>query len=114
MDPGLSQQIPEQTNVYNVPGMFIFLHGAAPTTGSLQCALPTAESGCLIVNRDFATTVPGVCAIGDVICDHLKQAVVVAAERCIAALAAEKLLRERQRVAVDYRKSPVAREGTRS
>jgi len=84
-------------------GAFLLLHGAAPTTSFLLGSLETRESGCLVVDREFQTSVRGVYAVGDVICEHMKQAVASAAEGCIAAFAAEKLLRGRAHAVVDYR-----------
>lgn len=93
---------PEQ--VVPVNGAFIYLQGNKPITDFLQGQLPTSETGCLIVDREFRTALPGVFAVGDVLCNHVKQAVVAAAEGAIAAMVAEKELRGRKQLAVDWAK----------
>ncbi|WP_299027068.1 FAD-dependent oxidoreductase [uncultured Thermanaerothrix sp.] len=93
---------PEQT--LPVSGAFIYLQGGQPITDFLQGQLPLSETGCLIVDREFQTAIPGVFAVGDVLCNHVKQAVVAAAEGAIAAMAVEKRLRGREKLAVDWSK----------
>ncbi len=93
---------PEQ--VVPVSGAFIYLQGNKPITDFLQGQLPTSETGCLVVDREFRTALPGVFAVGDVLCNHVKQAVVAAAEGAIAAMVAEKELRGRKQLAVDWAK----------
>ncbi|MBI3076578.1 MAG: FAD-dependent oxidoreductase [Deltaproteobacteria bacterium] len=82
-----------------VSGVFIFLQGNAPSTEFLQGALETRESGCLVVDHNRMTSIPGVFAIGDVTCDQLKQAVVAAAEGAIAAMSADRYLNKLARAA---------------
>jgi thioredoxin reductase (NADPH) len=66
--------------------------------------VPTTEAGCLIVNREtYETQVPGVFAIGDLLCTEIKQAVIAASEGCQAAIHAEKLLRGRQKAVRDWK-----------
>ncbi|MDW8325401.1 MAG: FAD-dependent oxidoreductase [Anaerolineales bacterium] len=93
---------PEQ--VLPVSGVFIYLQGNRPITDFLQGQLPTSETGCLIVDHEFRTAIPGVYAIGDVLCNHVKQAVVAAAEGAVAAMAVEKELHGRKQLAVDWSK----------
>ncbi len=93
---------PEQ--VVPVNGAFIYLQGNKPITDFLQGQLPTSETGCLIVDREFRTALPGVFAVGDVLCNHVKQAVVAAAEGAVAAMVAEKELHGRRQLAVDWAK----------
>lgn len=93
---------PEQ--VLPVSGVFIYLQGNRPITDFLQGQLPTSDMGCLIVDREFQTSLPNVYAVGDVLCNHVKQAVVAAAEGAVAAMAAEKQLRGRKQLAVDWAK----------
>lgn len=95
-------ETPEGPQALKVPGAFLLLNGAAPTTGFLQGLLDTQESGCLVVDREFRTSQPGVYAVGDVLCDHVKQVVVAAGEGCIAALAIDRDLRGRAKIMVDY------------
>ena len=48
--------------------------------------------------------IPGVYAVGDVLCNHVKQAVIAAAEGAIAAIAVEKELHGRKQMMVDWSK----------
>lgn len=49
------------------------------------------------------TNIPGVFACGDMLCNDVQQAVVAAAQGCIAALAADKYLNKRKTVVKDYK-----------
>jgi thioredoxin reductase (NADPH) len=87
-----------------VTGAFVYLQGGKPITDFLQGQLPVSESGCVLVDGEYQTTLPGVFAIGDILCNHVKQAVIAAAEGAVAAMAAEKQLRGRKQMAVDWGK----------
>lgn len=87
-----------------VTGAFIYLQGGRPVTDFLQGQLETSETGCLVVDREYATALPGVYAVGDVLCNHVKQAVVAAAEGAIAAMAVEKHLTGRKQLVADWSK----------
>jgi thioredoxin reductase (NADPH) len=86
-----------------VDGVFILLTGTAPTTDFLSGALPLTEDGCITVDAERMTPVPGVYAIGDVTCRHIKQAVVAASDGVIAALSIDRYLNKRARVRLDYK-----------
>jgi len=88
--------------VLRVTGAFFYLQGGRPITDFLQAPGAVAETGCLKVDRDYRTGLAGVYAVGDVLCDHVKQAVVAAAEGAVAAMAIEKALRGRRQLAVDW------------
>jgi thioredoxin reductase (NADPH) len=64
--------------------------------------LPTTEAGCLIVDDAMQTELPGVFAVGDVLCNHLKQAVIAAAEGAMAAMALRRYLSGRDRLRPDW------------
>ncbi len=87
-----------------VTGAFIYLQGGKPVTDFLSGQLPTSDTGCLIVDKEYQTALPGVYAIGDVLCQHVKQAVIAAAEGAIVAMAIEKQLHHRKQLAVDWAK----------
>lgn len=87
-----------------VTGAFVYLQGARPITDFLQDQLPVNETGCLVVDNEFRTALDGVYAIGDVLCNHVKQAVVAAAEGAVAAMAIDKQLHGRKQLAVDWAK----------
>jgi thioredoxin reductase (NADPH) len=92
---GKEQQIP-------VAGVFIYLQGAKPITDFLGGQLSSDETGCLIVNEAMQTGLPGVFAVGDVLCNHLKQAVIAAAEGTAAAMALQRYLSGRERLRADW------------
>ena len=56
----------------------------------------------MIVDKEMRTSIPGVFACGDVLCNDVKQAVVAAAEGCIAALSVDKYLNKRKGFVKDY------------
>lgn len=87
-----------------VTGAFIYLQGGQPITDFLQGQLTLSETGCLVVDREYQTTLPGVYAVGDVLCSHVKQAVVAAAEGAVAGMGVEKHLHGRKQLAVDWSK----------
>jgi len=58
----------------------------------------------LIVDKEYHTAIPMVYAVGDVLCNHVKQAVIAAAEGAIAAIAVEKELNGRKQMMVDWSK----------
>lgn len=93
---------PEQT--ISVAGAFVYLQGGRPITDFLQGQLEISASGCLVVDREFMTAVPGVFAVGDVLCNHVKQVVVAAGEGAVAGMAAEKILRGRRQIRADWAK----------
>ena len=64
--------------------------------------VPCGESGGVIVDKEYMTMLPGVFAVGDVLEDHIKQVIVSAAEGAIAGIAAEKYLRGRKKMTVDW------------
>ena len=86
-----------------VKGVFVFGTGNKPITDFLQGAVDVHGSGCLGINKsDMSTKIPGVFGAGDVLCNDVKQAVVAAAEGCIAALSVDKYLHGRKAVKRDY------------
>jgi thioredoxin reductase (NADPH) len=87
-----------------VTGAFIYLQGSKPITDFLQGQLEISETGCVVVDREYQTAIPGVFAVGDVLCNHIKQAVVAAAEGAVAGMAVEKVLHGRKQVVVDWSK----------
>lgn len=95
---------PRGGKVEDVPvsGAFVYLQGGKPITDYLMEQLATTEEGCLIVDSDMQTAVPGVFAIGDLICTHIKQAVVAASDGVIAAVAIDKYLNDRKTLRTDW------------
>jgi thioredoxin reductase (NADPH) len=93
---------PEQT--LPVSGAFVYLQGGKPVTDFLRRQIEISEKGCLVVDREFQTAIPGVYAVGDVLCNHVKQAVIAAAEGAVAGIAVEKVLHDRKQLVVDWSK----------
>lgn len=85
-----------------VDGVFIYLPGNMPIVDFLDGALETTEQGCIKTDRERATSVPGVYAIGDVTCNFIQQAVVAAADGATAAMSAEKYIRGRTKAHSDW------------
>jgi len=85
-----------------VAGVFIYLQGGKPIIDFLGGQLATTEDGCLVVDRTFETSVSGVFGAGDILCKHVKQAVIAAAEGVQAALAAERYLSGRSALRADW------------
>lgn len=85
-----------------VTGAFVYLQGGKPITDYLMEQLQTTPEGCLRVDADMQTSEPGVYAIGDLLCTHIKQAVVAASDGVIAAVAVDKYLNGRQAARNDW------------
>lgn len=85
-----------------VSGAFIYLQGGKPITDYVMEQLPTTGDGCLVVDENLMTAVPGVFAVGDLLCTHVKQAVVAAADGVIAAIAADRFVHGRDKIRVDW------------
>lgn len=91
-----------EEEILSVNGVFIFLQGAKPITDYLMGQIETTEKGCLEVDNEMQTTVPGVFAIGDLLCSHIKQAVIAAADGVVAAIAADKYVHGRKKLQTDW------------
>ena len=91
-----------EEQIVPVAGVFIYLQGGKPVTDFLDGQLPTTETGCLTVDETMQTSIPGVFAAGDVLCNHIKQAVISAAEGATAAMAAERYLSGRRKLRPDW------------
>jgi thioredoxin reductase (NADPH) len=85
-----------------VDGVFLYLQGRQPITGFLEGQVEASESGCLVVKEGQQTSVPGVFAVGDVLCTHLRQAVVAAGEGAVAGMSIERYLLGRERLRPDW------------
>lgn len=85
-----------------VSGVFVYLQGGKPITDFVGVQLPTSDKGCLEADGNMQTVVPGVFAVGDVLCTHLKQAVISAAEGARAAMAVQRYLSGRSKLRPDW------------
>jgi thioredoxin reductase (NADPH) len=86
----------------SVSGVFVYLQGNRPITEYLLGQLDTTAEGCLKVDPQMQTSAPGVFAVGDLLCSHVKQAVIAAADGVVAAVTAEKYLNHRSKTKVDW------------
>jgi thioredoxin reductase (NADPH) len=91
-----------EDEVLPVEGVFVFLQGAKPITDYLMGQLETTDTGCLVVDREMQTSIPGVFAVGDLLCSHVKQAVIAASDGVIAAIAADKHIHGRKKLQTDW------------
>ena len=86
-----------------VSGAFVYLQGGKPITDYLMEQVETTEDGCIVVDEEMQTALPGVYAVGDLLCNHIKQAVVAAADGVIAAIAADKYVHDRAKMQIDWK-----------
>ena len=86
-----------------VSGAFIYLQGAKPITDYVAGKLEMTADGCLVVDKDLQTSLPGVFAVGDLLCSHIKQAVIAAADGVIAALGVDKYVNGKDKQQPDWR-----------
>jgi thioredoxin reductase (NADPH) len=86
-----------------VEGAFIYLQGGQPITDYLMGQLEATAEGCLVVDKEMQTSIPGVFAVGDLLCTHIKQAVIAAADGVIAAIAVDKYIHGRARLQTDWK-----------
>ena len=93
---------PETLNQLVVEGVFVYLQGGKPVTDFLAGQLDPGEQGCLQVDRNMQTIVPGVFAVGDVLCTRVRQAVIAVGDGAIAAIEAEKWLRGKKSARLDW------------
>ena len=89
--------------VLAVSGAFVYLQGGKPITDYLMDQLETKPDGCLVVDAEMQTAVPGLFAIGDLLCSHIKQAVIASADGVIAAVASDKYINGRKKVKQDWK-----------
>ncbi len=81
-----------------VDGVFIFIGGNKPSVDFLMGQVKMNEHGCLEINEEMMTSVPGVFAAGDILCTNIKQAVIAAADGVKAALAVDKYLNKKSKI----------------
>lgn len=85
----------EEKSEIETDGVFIYGTGNKPVTDFLSnMDITMTEEGCIVVDDEMMSSIPGVFACGDVIVNKVKQAVVACAQGCIAALSADKFLRK--------------------
>ncbi len=92
----------KEEEVISVDGVFIFLQGAKPITDYLMGQIELSENQCLQVDQEMQTSIPGVFAVGDLLCTHIKQAVIAAADGVKAAIAIDKYIHGRDKSKTDW------------
>ncbi len=88
----------KEEKLLNVEGVFIFLGGNKPSVDFLMGQVEMTEGDCIVVDEEMMTSVPGVFAAGDVLCNNIKQAVIAAADGCKAALAVDKYINKKKKI----------------
>ncbi len=90
----------EQT--WPADGVFLYLAGMKPGTDFLKNQVRRDEEGYVIVDEQLRTNVDGVFAGGDARKTPVKQAVLSAADGCLAALGAEQYVNRRAKMRPQY------------
>ena len=85
-----------------VQGVFIYSSGSKPITDFLHGQVNLDQSGGVSVDAHMMTSLPGVWAVGDIRNTPYKQAVVACSDGCIAAMAIDKYLNQRDSIQVDW------------
>ena len=87
---------------WKIDGVFLYMSGMKPGTDFLGDQVKRDAEGYVSVNEALETSVPGVYAGGDARKTQVKQAVLAAADGCLAALEAEKFVHGRKTVRPQY------------
>ncbi len=85
-----------------VSGVFVYLQGGKPIVDYLGSPFEIGANGCLLVDAEMQTSMAGVFAAGDLLCSHVKQAVIAAADGVKAAIAANKYLQGSKVLQADW------------
>jgi thioredoxin reductase (NADPH) len=85
-----------------VDGVFLYLAGMKPGTDFLKDAVARDAEGYVNVDENLRTNVDGVFAGGDARRTPIKQAVISAADGCIAALGADQHVNKRKKMKPQY------------
>lgn len=100
---GVRVRGPEGERALAVAAVFLYLQGRRPDTAWLGDLVDVPADGCLTVGAAYETAVPGVYAVGDVLCTNVQQAVVAAAQGAAAAMHVERRLRGWRAARPDWR-----------
>lgn len=85
-------------------GVFLYTQGAQPISDYVQDQIELGDKKCVQVDGERRTRIEGVFAVGDLLCDQVKQIVVAASDGAVAAISAEKYLRGREKIKLDWQK----------
>lgn len=92
----------QQELTWDVDGVFLYLGGMKPGTDFLKNNVMRDEEGYILVDEQLSTNVEGVFAGGDARRTLIKQAVISAADGCIAALGADQFVNRRTQLRPQY------------
>ncbi|MDW8096362.1 MAG: thioredoxin-disulfide reductase [Aquificaceae bacterium] len=92
----------KEKKLLQVDGVFIFLGGNKPSVDFLMNQVEMTEGNCIVVDEEMMTSVPGVFACGDVLCNSIKQAVIAAADGVKAALAVDKYINRKAKISAQW------------
>ena len=92
----------EDQQSLKLEGVFVYMSGSKPITDFLGDQVALNEDGGVVVDDFMSTTSDGVWAIGDIRNTPFKQAVVAAADGCIAAMAIDRFINSRKSIRVDW------------
>ncbi|MDW8434185.1 MAG: thioredoxin-disulfide reductase [Aquificaceae bacterium] len=92
----------KEKKLLQVDGVFIFLGGNKPSVDFLMNQVEMTEGNCIVVDEEMMTSVPGVFACGDVLCNNIKQAVIAAADGVKAALAVDKYINRKAKISAQW------------
>ena len=81
--------------------MFVYSQGAKPRVYFFKGQIEKTPAGCVVADREMAASVLGLSAAGDLVCLHVKQAIVTA-DGLMAAMAVSKYLHGRERAQPDW------------
>lgn len=84
---------PEGEKRLEADGIFVYLQGSKPVVEFIADKMERGENGCISVNEDTSTSIPGVFAVGDVTCRKVRQISLAVGEGCRAALSAEAFIK---------------------
>lgn len=98
----VSQRGQNPNQILPVEGVFVYLQGAKPIIDFLDGQVELKTDGGVKVDEMMQTSIPGIWAIGDIRNTPYKQAVVAAADGCIAAMSIDQYLNQRQSVKPDW------------
>ena len=83
-------------------GVFIYVAGSKPITDYIGSKLEFREDGGVVADKEMATSIPRVFAIGDIRNTPFKQVVVAVGDGCVAAMVIDKYLKGRSKIKVDW------------
>ncbi|MHB1134046.1 MAG: NAD(P)/FAD-dependent oxidoreductase [Chloroflexota bacterium] len=84
--------------VLPVEGVFVYLPGNRPATAFVEGQVELDERGFIVTDAELMTSQPGVFAAGDVRGGPVQQVVMATADGCLAALGAERYIKQRERL----------------